>query len=368
MLPLILAIPCYGAAYQVFQEALQLLQKYYYNPRQIINTLPPRTIEYCRKHISLDPYEPVRCLVKRVRDPYTKFLTPEESKKELRRIKTITTGFGILLDAFNPRIIGDVQKDSPAFKAGIKAKDRIIAINGIPVEYLSEDEINQYLNDPSFSTRVNLDLKREPMFFTATLSVEELKIVPIRTKILPGNFAYIKIDDLLSDNAENELRRAIGTKAILNSYGLILDLRGNKGGLLSNAINISDDLLDGGIIVITKSYSGQREVHAKPGIIYNKPIAVLIDGKTASASEVIAAALRDNGRAILIGTKSFGKGLVQQIKPLSDGSALHITVNKFFTPKGAEINRVGILPNNFVKEPNAQINEAISYLKRASKK
>ena len=197
--------------------------------------------------------------------------------------------------------------------------------------------------------------------------MQEVATVPIRTKILASNIAYIKIDDLLTDNAAKEFHNTLLSRPVSLSGGLIIDLRGNKGGLLKNAINISDDLLEKGLIVQTRSYLGKKEVYAKPNLSYTKPIVVLIDEKTASASEVIAAALKDNHRGLLVGVKSFGKGLVQQIKPLSDGSTVHITINRFYTPNDQEINKVGVPPHIWVKEADAQLQEGIAQIKKLKK-
>jgi carboxyl-terminal processing protease len=353
---------------QVFNETLQLLQKYYYNPRQISKKLNPHAIENCQRKAALDSYDAINCLVLRLKDPYTKFLTPPEAKKELKRIKTITTGLGIVRDALNPTVVSNVQADSPSAKAGVKPRDRIMAINGIPIEYLSEDEINQYLNGSVLGEKITLDLQRGYLFYSASLTVQELHTVPIRSKILADNIAYIKIDDLLTASAPRELQKTLSDKKMNATNGLVLDLRGNKGGLLSSAVSISDFFLSEGTIVTTRSYQGEKEVAAKAGQVYLKPIVVLIDGKTASASEIIAGALKDNHRALLLGTRSFGKGLVQQIKTLSDGSALHITVNKFYTPSGNEINRVGIEPDIYVPDTGQQLRLAVQSLKKIPSK
>ncbi len=348
---------------EVYREAIKALQSNYYDVSTVVKALSKRNITDCSKEDKNNSYyDSIKCLINKINDPYTKFLSPEEARKELRRIKRTTFGLGISLDALNPSLIAKVQSGSPSEKAGVKPGDQIISINGAPVEYITESEINDLLSNSSSKNKVSLDLKRKYTYFSAIIEVEEVSTSSVRGKILQNNIAYIRIDDLLPNNAFSELEIKLKDKRVQNTKGLILDLRGNKGGLLKNAINISDDLMNEGKIVIIKSFKGQETLSAKPGSLYDKPIVLLIDRHTASASEVIAAALQDNHRAVLIGQISYGKGMIQKIHSLSDGSLLHITVNKFFTPNGKEINRVGIRPNIISTEPNDQLSKAIQIL------
>ena len=348
---------------EVYREAIKALQSNYYDVSTVVKALSKRNITDCSKEDKNNSYyDSIKCLINKINDPYTKFLSPEEARKELRRIKRTTFGLGISLDVLNPSLIAKVQSGSPAEKAGIKPGDQIISINGAPVEYITESEINDLLSNSSSKNKVSLDLKRKYTYFSAIIEVEEVSTSSVRGKILQNNIAYIRIDDLLPNNAFSELEIKLKDKNVQNTKGLILDLRGNKGGLLKNAINISDDLMNEGKIVIIKSFKGQEVLIAKPGSLYDKPIVLLIDRHTASASEVIAAALQDNRKAVLIGQISYGKGMIQKIHSLSDGSLLHITVNKFFTPNGKEINRVGIRPNIISTEPNDQLSKAIQIL------
>lgn len=352
-------------AANLYEEAVQLLKDYYFSPIQIAKSLNDKNIDYCRNKVGDNSFNAIKCLTAKLNDPYTKFLTPDEAKKELKRIKTITSGSGLVLDLFDNSLIVSVQADSPAAKAGIKARDQIVAINDVGIEYLSETEINGFLKEAAIGKKVNLDLKRGYHYFSTSLTIAELTSISIRSKTLPSGVLYIKVDDLLSNSAPQELKKILSEKKLSEVKGIILDLKGNKGGLLSNGINISDLFLSKGKIVSIKSYQGSRDVYAKSYSIYDGPLVVLTDGKTASASEVIAAGLRDNKRALLIGSKTFGKGLVQQIKPLTDGSALHITVNKFYTPLGQEINRVGIQPNVSTKDEEQQLKAALEYFNKS---
>ncbi|MDX1920409.1 MAG: S41 family peptidase [Candidatus Caenarcaniphilales bacterium] len=347
---------------QIFDKATYLLKENYYNQRFINSVLSYDNIDVCRQKLTQSQYTAINCLVKLIQDPYTKYLSASSAQKEFKRIQTIRISLGIITDPLNPRIISQVLASSPAEKAGIKKGDSLLAINGVPTDLMNEKEISQKTREVKNGEKVNLDLKRGYMFFSASLIGREIHSIAVRSKMLPKGFLYIKIDDLLSSSAPDEMLEILHSSNALNSRGLILDLRSNKGGLLNSGITIADFFLKRGNILLSESKDGEKQYKADPKIEYVKPVVVLINNETASAGEVIAAALQENHRAVLVGVTSYGKGLIQQIKTLPDGSALHITISKFYTPTGKAINGIGVQPNMFSIDLNEQIETAIAYL------
>ncbi|MDJ0625674.1 MAG: S41 family peptidase [Candidatus Caenarcaniphilales bacterium] len=347
----------------LFQEALTLLKDNYYSPEDIKRLLTEKAIKDCREKNQSSIYKAINCLTSKVKDPYTKYLTPEAANKELKRIKTLSTGLGITVDPIDQSLITRIQTNSPADRAGIKENDKIISINKIPIEYLNIEEINQALIHAEVGKKTLLDLQRGYLFFSVEIEMQEIPILSTRSKLLNSGIFYIKIDDLLSKSAADEVENLLLSKEAKNSNSLILDLRSNKGGLLKNGLIIADLFIKSGKLLIMISNEGKRIFTAKPNTLYSNPIVILINGQTASSSEVIATALKDNNIAVLVGTKSFGKGLVQQIKALSNGSALHITVSQLQTSKGRVINKTGITPDIFVRNDSEQLRAAIGYLK-----
>jgi carboxyl-terminal processing protease len=181
---------------------------------------------------------------------------------------------------------------------------------------------------------------------------------------------YIRLSSFISENMLDEMKDSM--MDLTDKKALVIDLRGNYGGLFSNAVEIADMFLDSGDIVSVVNRERTRRVYsAHPGSINQKPVVVLIDGGSASASEILAGALKDNHRATLIGSQSFGKGLVQKINTLSNNSGMNITISKYLTPNGTDINKKGIEPNikvpfteaDYLAQRDPQLNRAIQFLK-----
>ncbi len=352
----------FGQDFAIYKEVIELIKNNYYNPQLIKKHFTEYNIKNCQS--GLNEYDSIKCLIQKLKDPYTKFLTPREAQQESRRIRTVTAGTGIILDPLNPVIISTVQAGSPAAKAGLKSQDQLLAINDNPVELLSDREINNSLKDLKVGQKVKIDFERGYAFYTSHLQAQEIEAISIRHKFIESNILYVKIDDLLANKAYALFKSIIvGQNKKIKIKGLILDLRDNTGGLLKNAITIADYLLEKGNIVTIESLQGSNIIKAKSLAIYKGPIVILINDQTASASEIIATALLDNKKAISIGNRTFGKGLVQQIKVLADDSALHITVNKFYRPNGKEIHKVGIKPNLDIDDEREQLIAAVKYLR-----
>ncbi len=297
-----------------------------------------------------DAYVAIDTMVSSLNDVYTKFLNPKEYSDENDSIQGSLKGIGVQIGVRDGKllIIAPLE-DTPGEKAGLKAEDEILEINGKSTKGITVDAAADQIRGEE-GTQVELLIKRdnEPnKVYKITRANIELKSVstkiPKYAKIAP-NIGYIRLSSFISKNATMEFQNALIENR--SKDGIILDLRSNPGGLLTNAIFIADMLLDGQVIVSTVDRDGYKETQRSTSkVISRQPIVVLINGGSASASEILSGALKDNGRATIVGKKSFGKGLVQEINKLPGGSAMHITIQKYLTPNGTDINKKGIEPD-----------------------
>ena len=297
-----------------------------------------------------DAYVAIGTMVDSLGDVYTKFLTPKEYKEESDSIQGSLKGIGVQIGVRDGKllIIAPLE-DTPGERAGLKSEDEILEIDGKSTKGITVEAAAEKIRGPE-GTKVKLLIKRknEPL---ATYVIEraniELKSVSTKAPKLgkvDDNLVYIRLSSFLSRNAATEFQAALNE--LKNKDGIIVDLRSNPGGLLTNAIYIADMMLSSKIIVSTVDRDGYKETQRSLSqTSTNKPIVVLINGGSASASEILAGALKDNKRAVIVGKKSFGKGLVQEINKLPDGSALHITIQKYLTPNGTDIHKKGITPD-----------------------
>jgi carboxyl-terminal processing protease len=218
---------------------------------------------------------------------------------------------------------------------------------------------------------VTLTVKRGNQVLSKRIMRDEIKLKSVFSRPLEDKrIGYIRLSSFISENMLNEMEDAMRKNQ--DKQGLILDLRGNYGGLFTNAVEIADMFLDSGDIVsIVNREHDKRVYEAHPGAMYRKPLVVLIDGGSASASEILSGALKDNHRARLVGSQSFGKGLVQKINTLSNGTGLNITISKYLTPNGTDINKKGIEPDlrvsytesDFRGHRDPQLERAVDLLK-----
>ncbi len=289
-------------------------------------------------------------------DPHSSYLTPEMLKQVEVETKGVFGGLGIEIGIKDGilTIIAPIE-DTPAFRAGLKAGDKIVKIENESTKDMSVmDAVKRLRGEPG--TKVTIWIAREgfpePRSFTITRDI--IKIRSVKTKDLGDGIAYVKLLQFQQDS-DGELEKAIQErlKGKEGLRGLVLDLRNNPGGLLDQAVRVADKFLDSGLIVYTDGrieaqkfqYSAHRE-----GTYTGFPIVVLVNAGSASASEIVAGALQDRGRAVVLGTQTFGKGSVQTILPLEDGSALRLTTARYFTPNGHSIQAKGIEPDIVVKD------------------
>lgn len=293
-----------------------------------------------------DAHKAVETMLASLGDPYTRFLNRDAFDEEKSQIEARLFGVGMQLGMNKDHkvvIIAPIE-GTPAYAAGLHPGDEIFEVDGKPVKGQSLDQVVKQIRGP-INTKVTLTVLRgtERKRFTLTRAEIPIRAVANDT-VLPGNIGYIRLDSFISSKANSEMRSAL--KKLQNANGLILDLRNNPGGLLTNAIEIANMFLDHGIIVSTIDADGYKtsQVSARHPVT-DLPMVVLINGASASASEILSGALRDNGRAKLVGQKSFGKGLVQAINKLDDGSGINVTIARYLTPNDTDIHKQGIVPD-----------------------
>ena len=289
-------------------------------------------------------------LVDAVGDPYTVYMTAKEASSFEDDLNGTFSGIGAELGKQNDKLVVIAPVDgSPAQKAGIKAGDVIVKINNEDASKLSVDTaVNKIRGDAG--TKVTLELIRDGKSVDVEVTRQNITTPSVKSEILDGNIGYMKITRFSDDTAELAQKAAADFKA-KNVKGVVLDVRDNGGGLLDSSVKVASLWLDNKVVVSERE-GGKTKDELRSG--NNPPLAgiptvMLINGGSASASEILAGALHDNGAVTLVGEKSFGKGSVQEILDLYDGAKLKVTVAHWYTPKGVNINKKGIQPDTEVK-------------------
>ena len=304
---------------------------------------------------SNEAYDAIRDMLSNLDDSYTRFLEPKEFNQMRIDTSGELTGVGI-------QIVKDKESDdliiispiegTPAFDAGIKARDKILSIDDISTEGMNIEEAVKLIRGQR-GTKVKLEILRGSNSFFKILSREKIEIKSVSSKVNQTknglSIGYVRIKQF-NANASKETRDAIKDLETKKVAGYVLDLRSNPGGLLESSIDISRHFINKGVIVSTVSKDGLKETKKGNGqALTKKPLVVLVNEGSASASEIVSGAIKDNKRGKLVGKKTFGKGLVQSMRTLVDGSGLTVTVAKYLTPNGIDINKSGIVPDIKVK-------------------
>jgi carboxyl-terminal processing protease len=293
-------------------------------------------------------------------DPHSAYLTPVLYRDLEVETRGSFGGLGIEITIKNDvlTVVSPIE-GTPAYEAGIKSGDQIIKINNDFTKGMTLTDAVKMMRGPKGST-INLTLHREgvPQLFTVAVTRDVIKIQSVKSKQLKDGYDYVRITTF-QDGTIEDVNKALNKFAKQDHghiKGLVLDLRDNPGGLLNQAVSISDTFLDGGLVVYTQGRldSQQQKYFAhKKSNFSDYPMVVLVNGGSASASEIVAGALQDQRRAIIEGTQTFGKGSVQTILPLDDDSALRLTTARYLTPNGRSIQAVGITPDVVVEPPKA---------------
>lgn len=285
-------------------------------------------------------------------DPHSGYLKKDEMQELKQQTQGKFGGLGIEVTMDNGlvKVVSPIE-DTPAALAGLQTNDYIIRIDAKDVQGMSlKDAVDSMRGAPGSKVKLVILRESEKRTFPVTLTRSEIKVKPIKSKLLANGIGYLRITSF-NDYADNSMRDHMKALEAANKgplNGLVLDLRNNPGGLLTQAISVSDDFLNDGEIVSTRGrIAGQDSRYtARSGDLLNgKPMVVLINGGSASAAEIVAGALQDNRRAVLLGTKSFGKGSVQTIFDLPGDTGMRLTTALYYTPSGKSIQAHGIVPD-----------------------
>lgn len=286
-------------------------------------------------------------------DPHSSYLTPESYKELQVDTEGSFGGLGIEITVRDGvlAVVAPIE-DTPAYRAGVKAGDQIIKIEGELTKDMSLVDAVKKMRGPKGS-KITISLRREgtPRLLDFHLMREVIKIQSVKSKTLEKGYGYVRITQF-QDRTGNDLDAALSklTQESGKLEGLVVDLRNDPGGLLSQAVKVSDTFLDSGLIVYTEGRldNQKQKYFAHQGGQTEVPLVVIVNGGSASASEIVAGALQDHGRAVVVGTKTFGKGSVQTILPMESGAALRLTTAMYFTPSGRSIQVTGITPDVLV--------------------
>tara|TARA_B100000965_G_scaffold387989_1_gene392063 strand:- start:1416 stop:2720 length:1305 start_codon:yes stop_codon:yes gene_type:complete len=298
-----------------------------------------------------EAYDSINEMLSKLDDPYTRFLDP----KEFNEMKIDTTGelmgVGIQIsldEATNEIVVVSPIEGTPAFFAGIKPRDIIVSVDGKTIEGFSIDSTVKLIRGKK-GTKVELGIIREDKFLKVSLIRDRIEINVVDSRInntvLGVKIGYLRLRQF-NAKSPKEMSSSINKLEEQKPFGYVLDLRSNPGGLLEASIEIARQWINTGIIVSTKTKDGITDIRkANNRALTSRPVVVLIDEGSASASEILSGAIKDNKRGVLVGQKTFGKGLVQSVRSLSDGSGLTVTIAKYLTPSGKDINKNGIEPD-----------------------
>lgn len=278
-------------------------------------------------------------------DPYSRYMNKAEYLDQNNSLNSKITGIGVNISSNAGKIhIVNVMEGTPAQFANLLPKDIILSIDGKEVNGLALSEVADLVRGPENSF-VNITILRNKDKLTKRVMRKEIKIKTVKSAVVDKNIGYIQITSFVGSTTPNEFLEAL--EKTKDTEGLILDLRGNTGGLLPNAVFIANLFIPHGNIVSIVGRNGYKyDINAQDTeLSINKPTIVLVDGGSASASEILSGALKDYNKAKLLGTKTYGKGMVQKIIPMPNETGLNLTIAKYLTPKGTDINKKGINPD-----------------------
>jgi len=305
-------------------------------------------------------------------DPHSVYLDKEDAENFDEQSRGAYDGVGVELmrqPDGSLRVISPID-DTPAARAGVKAGDIITAIDGKPFKPDEGDQSGPLRGAPGSKVTLTIAREGKDKTFDVTLTRETIRVASVKSRMLEPGYGYVRISAFQADTAadfESQVEK-LKEKAGGKLRGLVIDLRSNPGGLLTSAVQIADDLLDSGKIVSTRGRIAisDAEFGATPGDrLDGAPVVALVDAGSASAAEVLAGALRDNNRARIVGSRTFGKGSVQTVLPLDNGDSVKLTTARYYTPSGKSIQALGISPD-VVLQPGKDADKSIRSFSEAS--
>lgn len=322
------------SSFAVFWEAWRLVQQEYYN-RAAVDS----------KKMT---YGAIEGMVSSLGDPHTSFSTPQEARVSEDDLRGSFEGIGVTVEMKDGKLtVVAPLADSPGAKAGILPGDVVTHVDGRDISGLDMLDAISLIRGPR-GTKVHLTIAREGKESPLEFDVEraEIKLVSVQSRMLDGDFAYVSIASF-GANTSDELVRELRTLLAKHPKGLVLDLRNNPGGLLTAAVDVSSQFLSDGVVLYEQRADKDREPFKvkEGGVAKDVPMVVLINKGSASASEIVAGALQDYGRAKLVGEPTFGKDTVQNVHQLSDQSSLRVTIARWYTPKLQDIHEKGLKPD-----------------------
>jgi carboxyl-terminal processing protease len=287
-------------------------------------------------------------LAESLKDPYTVYFNKDQMKAFMEKSEGSYVGIGVTVNTDTNGLLTVIEpfENSPAQQAGIKKGDKIVKVDDKDVTAIRDENMIISMIKGKENTKVKITVYRsnEDKYLQFDVLRKRIKASNIKSEIMEGNIGYIKLvmfDSEIAKYFRNDLNKMLG-KGI---KGLIIDLRDNPGGSYEQVVEIADSLLPEGMIVYTEGWEGKKQVKLSNKAGCDLPLAILTNGKSASASEILAGAVKDNARGTLVGTKTFGKGLVQELRLLEDGSGIKVTISRYFTPSGVCIHGIGIKPD-----------------------
>lgn len=301
-------------------------------------------------------------------DKYTVYYTPEEYQEILESTSGTFYGIGAVCQKNEDGsvLVVEAYQNAPAYQAGIRNGDSILKADGKDLADLDLSSAVALIKGEK-GTAVELEVRRNEEVFTVRVVRDEVKVQTVEYVMMENNIGYLRIAQFDSVTTE-QFKAALSDLKTQGMASMVIDIRANPGGVLNSVVDILDEILPDGLIVYTEDKAGNREEYkGQNSNELNVPLAVLVDENSASASEIFAGAVQDYGKGEIIGTQTFGKGIVQTIRGLTDGSAVKYTIAKYFTPLGQDIHGKGVTPDRIVEltadsETDTQLEAAVSYL------
>ncbi len=331
---------------KLFEKTWKVIHKDYYEPTLNHQDWSRWKAHYHGKIKTDDDAKvAIDTMIASLNEPYTRFMNQKDFEELATSITSKIYGIGVNIYTNSGKIeVFNVIPSTPADFAGIKQGDFIVAVNGKDTNGMNVSEVATLVRGPENSI-VELTLLRDGKKITKKIKRKEIKIKNVKSSIIDNHIGYIQIVSFMGGTTPNEFMEALENTKDTDS--IIIDLRGNTGGLLDNAVFVANMFIpQGEIVEIIYRNGHKKSIQATPNQeLLNKPLVVLVNGASASASEILSGALKDYNKAKLVGKKTFGKGLVQKVVPLPNKSGVNITIARYLTPNGTDINKLGIKPD-----------------------